>query len=119
MSWTSEELAANLARTIARFEVEEMGVRPADVKVLVQDELVMVHVKDVLSPSERALARTEPGQAVLQRFNAMLFAGGSSPSVREQVARALNREVIDVQTTLSALTGSLVAVFSLGGPLRA
>jgi uncharacterized protein YbcI len=119
MPWALEQLSAALAQAIARFEEEEMGVRPAEVKVLVHDDLVMVHVKDVLSPSERALARTEAGQAVLQRFNAMLFAGGSSPSIREQVSTALNREVVDVQTTLSALTGSLVAVFSLGRPLDA
>lgn len=115
MSWTLEQLSASLAQAVARFEEEEMGIRPAGVKVLVEDDVVMVHLKDVLSPSERALARTEAGQAVLQRFNAMLFDGGSTPSIRQQVALALKREVLDVQTTLSPLTGSLVAVFSLGG----
>jgi uncharacterized protein YbcI len=114
MPWTVEQLSASLAQAIALFEEEEMGVRPASVKVLVEDDLVMVHLKEVLSPSERVLARTETGQAVLQRFNAMLFDGGSSPSVREQISRALGREVLDVQTTLSPLTGSLVAVFPLG-----
>ena len=114
MPWTVEQLSASLAQAITRFEEEEMGVRPAGVKVLVEDDLVMVHIKEVLSPSERALARTEAGQAVLQRFNAMLFHGGSSPSIREQVSDALDREVLDVQTTLSPLTGSLVAVFPLG-----
>ena len=114
MPWTLEQLSASLAQAIARFEEEEMGIRPAHVKVLVEDDLVLVHVKEVLSPSERVLARTEAGQAILQRFNAMLFAGGSSPSIREQISRALGREVLDVQTTLSPLTGSLVAVFPLG-----
>jgi uncharacterized protein YbcI len=114
MPWAVERLSATLARTIARFEEEQMGVRPADIRVLVEDDLVMVHLKEVLSPSEREMARTEAGQTVLQRFNAMLFDGGSSPSIREQVCQALGRQVVDVQTTLSPLTGSLVVVFSLG-----
>ncbi len=114
MEWTLEQLSASLAEAIARFEEEEMGVHPASVKVMVAEELVMVHLKEVLSPSERALAQTETGQAVLQRFNARLFDGGSSPSIREQISRTLGREVLDVQTTLSPLTGSLVAVFALG-----
>ena len=114
MPWTVEQLSASLAQAIERFEEEEMGIRPTCVKVLVEDDLVMVHLKEVLSPSERALARSEAGQAILQRFNAMLFNGGSCPSIREQVSRALGREVLDVQTTLSPLTGSLVAVFPLG-----
>ena len=118
MEWTVEQLSTSLAEAISRFEEEEMGVRPTAVRVLVEEDLVMVHVKEVLSPSERAMARTEGGQAILQRFNAMLFDGGSCPSVREQVSGALHREVVDVQTTLSPLTGSLVAVFSLGTQLQ-
>lgn len=114
MEWTLEQLSASLAEAISRFEEEEMGAHPASVKVLVEEELVMVHLKEVLSPSERALAQTEAGQAILQRFNARLFDGGSSPSIREQISRTLGREVLDVQTTLSPLTGSLVAVFALG-----
>jgi uncharacterized protein YbcI len=114
MEWTVEQLSASLAEAIGRFEEEEMGVHPASVKVLVEEELVMVHLKEVLSPSERALAQTQAGQAILQRFNARLFDGGSSPSIREQISRTLGREVVDVQTTLSPLTGSLVAVFALG-----
>ena len=114
MPWALERLSKALAQAIARFEEEQMGVRPADIRVLVEDDLVMVHLKGVLSPSERELARTEAGQAVLQRFNTMLFDGGSSPSIREQVSQALGRQVLDVQTTLSPLTGSLVVVFPLG-----
>jgi uncharacterized protein YbcI len=118
MEWTVDRLSASLAEAIARFEEEEMGIHPTRVNVMVEEDLVMVHLKEVLSPSERTLARTEAGQAILQRFNARLFDGGSSPSIREQVSRTLEREVLELQTTLSPLTGSLVAVFSLGGKLE-
>jgi len=113
MEWTLDQLSASLAEAIARFEEEEMGIRPGGVKVLVEEDLVMVHLREVLSPSERALAQTETGQAILQRFNARLFDGGSSPSIKEQISRALGREVLDVQTSLSPLTGSLVVIFTL------
>jgi len=118
MEWTVDRLSASLAEAIARFEEEEMGIHPTSVNVMVEEDLVMVHLKEVLSPSERTLARTETGQAILQRFSARLFDGGSSPSIREQVSKTLEREVLDLQTTLSPLTGSLVAVFSLGGALE-
>ena len=114
MKQTVEELSAHLAATISRFEAEEMGARPTQVTVLPQEDLIMVHLKGVLSPSERELARTEGGQAILQRFNNMLFHAGSSPSIEDQVAAVVGREVIEVQTSLSPLTGSLVVVFSLG-----
>jgi len=114
MEWTVDQLSASLAQAVARFEEEEMGIHPAHVRVLVEEDLVMVHIKEVLYPSERNLARTEAGQTILQRFNARLFDGGSSPSIKEQVSRAFGREVLDIQTTLSPLTGSIVAVFMLG-----
>ncbi len=114
MEWSVEQLSSSLARTIARFEEEEMGVRPSRVTVMVEDDVVIVHLREVLSPSERALARTEAGQAMLQRFNTLLFNSGSSPSVMAQVAQVLRREVVEVQTSLSALSGSLVVVFALG-----
>lgn len=118
MEWSVEQLSSSLAKTIARFEEEEMGVRPSRVTVVVEEDLVIVHLREVLSPSERALARTEAGQAMLQRFNTLLFNSGSSPSVLEQVSQVLRREVVEVQTSLSSLSGSLVVVFSLGEELQ-
>jgi uncharacterized protein YbcI len=114
MEWTLQQLSTSLAESIARFEEEEMGVRPARVTVMVEEDLVMVHLKEVLSPSERALASTESGQALLQRFNTSLINAGSFPSIRDQVSQALQREVVEVQISLSSLSGSLVIVFTLG-----
>lgn len=113
MGQTVEELSASLAEVIGRFEAEEMGARPTRVSVMVQDELVVVHLKGVLSPSERDLAKTQTGQAILQRFNNRLFGAGSSPSIREQVAASVGKPVLGVQTALSPLTGSLVVLFEL------
>ena len=110
------ELSADLEAAVARFEEQEMGIRPAQVSVVVQSELVMVHIKGVLTPSERALARSDAGQAILQRFTTLLFNSGSEPSIRQQVSDAVGREIEDVQATLSPLTGSLVVVFPLGSP---
>ena len=107
------ELSGHLCRVVARFEEEEMGRRPSEVRVIVEDELVLVHLKGVLSPSECDLAKTDTGQAILQRFNTLLFNAGSAPSVKQQVSEAVGGQVLDVQTTLSPLTGSLVVVFTL------
>jgi uncharacterized protein YbcI len=93
-------------------------VRPSRVTVMVEEDLVVVHLREVLPPSERALARTEAGQALLQRFSTLLFNSGSSPSVMEQVSQVLRREVVEVQTSLSSLSGSLVVVFALGEALQ-
>ena len=117
MSWSVEQISSSLAEAIAQFQEEEMGTRPADVTVTIGTDLVMVHLKDVLTPSERSLARTEEGQVMLQRFNTLRFNAAPSQQVQEQVARTLEREVVEVLTSLSPLTGSLVVIYMLGNVL--
>ena len=108
-----KELSAKLAAQIMKFEQEEMNAHPGEVTVIVEGDLVMVHIKEVLSPSERVLAQTEAGQTILQRFNNLLFNEGSVPSIKDQVSQTLKRTVLDIQTSLSPLTGSLVVIFML------
>jgi hypothetical protein len=80
--------------------------------LLVEEDLVVVRVKGVLPPSEEAPA--DVAQTILERFDKVLAGAGSSPSIKEQVSGALKREVVDVRTALSPITGSLVAMFLLG-----
>ncbi len=44
------------------------------------------------------------------------FNVGSTPPIKQQVSEAVERPVLDLQTSLSPLTGSLVVVFTLGEP---
>ena len=80
--------------------------------LLVEEDLVVVRVKGVLPPSEEAPA--DVAQAIVERFNKVLVGAGSGPSIKEQISSALKREVVDVQTALSPITGSLVAMLLLG-----
>ena len=108
-----KQLSESLAARIASFRTEQMDASSGEVVVVVERDLCMVHIKEALSPSERILARSEGGQALLQRFNNRLFNEGSVPSIKDEVACTLKRKVLDVQTSLSPLTGSLVVVFML------
>jgi uncharacterized protein YbcI len=85
MAWRVEHLSSVLAEAIAQFQEEEMGTRPAEVSMTVGEDLVMVHLKDVLTPSEHSLARTEAGQAVLQRFNTLRFNAAPSDKVQQSI----------------------------------
>lgn len=109
------QLSTTLAKIIARFQEQEMARPSPQVTAIVERDLVIVHMQEVLSPSERDLAQTDEGQVLLQRFNNLLFYEGSSPSVKEQVSRTMQREILDMQTSMSPLTGSLVVVFTLVG----
>lgn len=114
MSEDEIDLQRAIADLVERFEQQEMGIQPTSVNVMVRGDVVIVHLKEVLPAAEKHLALTERGQDLVSRFATMLFRGGAQPSVEQLIARAMDKRVIDVQTAISPLTGSIVAMFELG-----
>ncbi len=106
-------LQAAIGDLVEQFERQEMGIRPSSVNVMVRGDVVIVHLKEVLPAPEKHLALTERGQDLVERFTTMLFKGGAEPSVEQLIADAMDRRVLDVQTAISPLTGSIVAMFEL------
>jgi len=114
MLQSENELQAAIADLVERFERQEMGIQPTSVNVMVKGDVVIVHLKEVLPAAEKHLALTGQGQDLVSRFATMLFRGGAQPSVEQLIARAMGQQVLDVQTAISPLTGSIVAMFELG-----
>lgn len=108
------ELQTAIAGLVERFEREEMGAQPTAVNVMVRGGVVIVHLKEVLPAAQKHLALTERGQDLVAKFATMLFRGGARPSVEQLISRMIGKEVLDVQTAISPLTGSIVAMFELG-----
>ena len=107
-------MQAAIAELVDRFERQEMQIQPSSVNVMVRGDVVIVHLKEVLPAAEKHLALTAHGQELVAKFATMLFRGGAQPSVEQLIARAMGKRVLDVQTAISPLTGSIVAMFELG-----
>jgi uncharacterized protein YbcI len=107
-------LQRDIADLVEQFELEQMGIRPTSVNVMVRGDVVLVHLKEVLPAAEKHLALTERGQDLVSRFATMLFRGGAHPSLEQLISTAMGKPVLDVQTAISPLTGSIVAMFELG-----
>ena len=107
-----ERLRAVISQTIGQFEEKQMGVKPKEVKVIIDSDLIIIHLKEMLSPAEKHLALSEKGQSILQHFNNMLFED-AQPLIEDLVVETMGKDMVDVQTAISPLTGSIVAVFSL------
>jgi uncharacterized protein YbcI len=109
-------LQDDIAALVEQFEFEQMGIQPTRVNVMVRGDVVIVHLKEILPAAEKHLALTERGQDLVSRFATMLFREGAHPSLEQLISSAMGKPVLDVQTAISPLTGSIVAMFELGGP---
>ena len=109
---TAADLQVELGAILERFEREQMQVTPSKTTVAIVDNLLIAHLKDILSQAEKTLAATRDGQVLMQQFNEMLFAHVWE-ELKMRAEQQLQRRVVDVQTTLSPQSGSIVAVFTL------
>lgn len=113
------ELEAEITRAMIHFEKEFMGRGPIETRTYVMDDMILVRLKGVLTPSEQKLLQVStPRSAYLlkQVRNELLTAGRS---LLETVLHdILNIRVISVHTDISTKTGERVIVFTLADKLE-
>ena len=114
LEFDDAKLQKAIAELVEQFELNQMGIQPTSVNVLVRGDVVIVHLKEILPAAEKHLALTERGQDLVSRFATMLLREGARPSVEQLIATTMGKRVLDVQTAISPLTGSIVAMFELG-----
>ena len=111
----AKDLQEELVELLERFEREQMQLTPSKTTVALVDDLLVAHLQGIMSQAEKALAATRDGQVLMQQFNELLFAHVWD-ELKGRAEERLGRRVVDVQTTLSPKSGSIVAVFTLEAP---
>lgn len=109
------ELEAEITQAVVRFEKEYMGRGPLEARTYLVDDLVLVRLKNVLTPAEHKLAASpDParGRDLIKQLRQQLIEGGS-PLLAAVVKDVLGVDVRSMHTDISTRTGERVIVFSL------
>lgn len=104
-----------ITQAIIRFEKEFMGRGPLNGKTYLFDDLVLVRLKDVLTPAEHKLAEVqgkERGRNLIKQMRQELIEQGR-PLLDAVVKDILGLEVVSLHTDISAKTGERIIVFTL------
>ncbi len=109
------DLKDTICEEITKFQELQMGIVPRKATVMIEEDMIVVHLKEMLSPAENHLALSQKGQYLLMEFNVLLFEGPRQ-YLEDVIVETMGRKVVDVQTAISPLTGSIVALFMLGEP---
>ncbi len=110
---TRGELEAAVSQMIIRFEKEYMGRGPLETRSVLLDDLLLVRLKGVLTPSEIKLAESkERGRYLLKQVRQQLLDFGR-PLLEAAVEEILGVPVRSVHTDISTKTGERIIVFTL------
>ena len=122
---TTGELEASISQAFTRFEKEFMGRGPLETKTYILDDLVIVRLKGVLTPSELKLSESadrQRGRYLLKQVRQELLDHGR-PLLEQIIQDVLGVNVRSLHTDISTKTGERIVVMTLehapelaGGP---
>ena len=112
---TKGELEAEVSRKIVRFEREQAGRGPSDVRTYLLEDMVIVRLQESLTQVEKTLIRGRKGEwniYLVKQLRTELVENTRDVLVK-MVSDTLGMDVISVHSDLSTRTGESILVFVL------
>jgi len=109
------ETEREISQAIIRFEKEFMGRGPLETKSYIIEDMVLVRLKNVLTPAELKLAESEEpqrGRYLIKQVRQELIEKGRS-LLDAVIKDILGVNVVSLHTDISAKSGERVIVFTL------
>ena len=103
-------VAQQIAQAASAFEQRRTGHTPQSVAVILSENTLVITLHGVLSPAEKALAKSPAGAAQVQEFHRQLFID-SADSLREEIKRITGVEVREATAEVEPTSGTVVQVF--------
>jgi len=104
-----------ISKAIIRFEKEFMGRGPLETRSFIIDDMVLVRLKNVLTPAEIKLAESEAqvrGRYLIKQMRQELIERGR-PLLDTVIKDILSVNVTSLHTDISSKTGERIIVFTL------
>ena len=112
---TKGQYESEISEAVIKFEKDFMGRGPLETKTYIIDDIVLVRLKNVLTPAELKLANAESrldGRELIKRVRIALLEQGR-PLLEAAVEKILNVKVKSLHTDISTVTGERLILFSL------
>jgi uncharacterized protein YbcI len=115
MGKSKTELEMEISQAMIRFEKEFMGRGPLETRTYLLDDLVVVRLKGVLTPTELKLAEandSQRGRYLLKQVRQELMDRGR-PMLEVVIKDILGVPLRSLHTDISTKTGERIIVFTL------
>lgn len=112
---SKRETEREISQAIMRFEKEFMGRGPLESRSYIVEDMVLVRLKNVLTPAEMKLAESrdsKTGRHLIKQVRQALIEQGR-PLLDAAVKDVLGVNVVSLHTDISSKTGERIIVFTL------
>jgi uncharacterized protein YbcI len=111
------QVEAQIAERITRFQREDLGRGPEDVRVWIIQDMILIRLRGVLTPAERTLAQDAGGRQLVQQVRRHLLEI-SRDRLDEMIREITGVEVVSMHSDVSTRTGERIIVFTVAQDLE-
>ncbi len=115
---TKGQVESQISAMVTTFEREQMGRGPSEVRVWIVEDIILIRLRDVLTPAEDRLVEDPNGRHLLKQMRTRLIE--NSRGVLEEAVKGLTgASMVSLHSDLSIRTGERIIVLTLAENLEA
>ena len=108
---TKGQLEAKLSEAVSKFEMEYMGRGPKLIRSYIINDMILIRLTGVLSPSEQKLTDNLLGIELLKKVRSSLFEGGRG-YLETLITDIIDVAIVSTHSDISTKTGEKIIVIT-------
>ena len=109
---TKGQLEADISTLITKFEKENLGRGPKEVRTFIIQDLILVRLKGILTPAEEKLISEVDGAQIVKQVRRRLIE--SSRSILDKlIEEKIEAKVVSLHSDISSRTGERIIIFGM------
>ncbi len=109
---TKGQLEADISAQVTKFEKENLGRGPKEVRTFIIQDLILVRLKGILTPAEEKLVSEVDGAQIIKQIRRRLIES-SRPILEKLIEEIINARVITLHTDISTRSGERIIIFCM------
>jgi uncharacterized protein YbcI len=108
---TKGQLEAKISEAVSKFELEYMGRGPKLIRTYIINDMIIIRLSGVLSPSEQKLTDNPQGVELFKKVRSTLFEGGRG-YLETLITDIINVAIVSTHSDISTKTGEKIIVIT-------
>jgi uncharacterized protein YbcI len=108
---TKGQLEAKISEAVSKFELEYMGRGPKLIRTYIINDMIIIRLSGVLSPSEQKLTDNPQGVELFKKVRSTLFEGGRG-YLETLITDIINVAIVSTHSDISTKTGEKIIIIT-------
>jgi uncharacterized protein YbcI len=109
---TKGQLEAKISEAVSKFELEYMGRGPKLIRTYIINDMIIIRLSGVLSPSEQKLTDNPQGVELFKKVRSTLFEGGRG-YLETLITDIINVAIVSTHSDISTKTGEKIIIITI------